>query len=132
MAMRAQIYNAGTGGLYEVTAATRIITSPGPKWAYTLRPVLLEYASGDVKPYSGTATTITGYNVWELDNTVDDWFGLDATEYAGLEFEPAPVGTVVLASAPAEPMVDSTGAPVTTPGFWLIFQYPNQLAGDCA
>jgi len=131
MAMRAQIYNAGTGGLYEVTEATRIITSPGPKWSYTLRPVLLEYASGDVKPYSGTAETITGYNVWELNNTTTVWFGLDDTEYQGLEFEPVPTGSVVLASAPAEPMVDSNGDPVTDPGFWLVFQYPNQLAGDC-
>lgn len=131
MSNRASIYATSTSGLYEVTAATRIITDPGPKWEYTLRPVDLEYASGDVKPKATSSETLTGYNVWELDNTETVWFGLDDTEYAGLEFEPVPVGAVVLASAPTGVMVDSSGDPDVTKSFWLVFQYPNQLAGEC-
>lgn len=132
MTMRATITATSTSSLYEVTAATRIITDPGPKWEYTLRPVELEYASGDVKPYSTTSGTLTGYNVWELDNTTTTWFGLAGTAYKGLEFESVPIGTVVLASAPAGTMVDSTGDPDVTKSFWLLFQYPNQLAGTCS
>jgi len=131
MSNRASIYATSTHGLYEVTASTRIITDPGPKWEYTLRPVDLEYASGDVKPKETTSGTFTAYNVWELNNTQTMWFGLADSEYAGLEFEPAPIGAVVLASAPTGGMVDSTGAPDTTKSFWLVFQYPNQLAGEC-
>ena len=132
MSMRAPIYHASTSALYEVTASTRIITAPGPKWEYTLRPVNLEYDGGDVKPRSTDSRTLTGYNVWELANTTDTWFGLDPAEYAGLEFEAVPLGAVVLAKAPTAGMVDSTGSPDTTKSFWLIFEYPNQLAGDCA
>jgi hypothetical protein len=132
MSNRSSIYATSTGGLYEVTAATRIITDPGPKWEYTLRPVDLEYASGDVKPKATTSQTVTGYNVWELDNTTTTWFGLAYTAYAGLEFEPVPVGAVVMASAPASGMVTSTGLPDVTKSFWLLFQYPNQLSGTCS
>ena len=132
MSMRSPIYNASTPGLYEITAATRIITTPGPKWEYTLRPVDLEYASGDVKPYSTGANTIIGYNVWELDNTTTTWFGLADTDYKGLEFNPVPTGTIVMAASPTAGMVDSTGSPGTTKSFWLVFQYPNQLSGTCA
>jgi len=28
-------------------------------------------------------------------------------------------------------MVTSTGAPDVTKSFWLLFQYPNQLSGNC-
>jgi len=132
MTLRSQIYANSTPGLYEVTAATRIITSPGPKWEYTLRPVNLEYASGDVKPKSTTSRTVSGYNVWELDNTTTTWFGLADTDYLGLEFEPVPVGAVVMAAAPTAGMVDSTGSPDTTKAFWVVFQYANQLSGECA
>ena len=132
MSMRSPIYNASTPALYEITATTRIISDPGPKWEYTLRPVNLEYASGDVKPKSTTSRTPTGYNVWELDNTTTTWFGLADTDYKGLEFNPVPTGTIVLASAPTAGMVDSTGSPDTTKSFWLVFQYPNQLSGTCA
>jgi hypothetical protein len=131
MSMRATITATSTSSLYEVTAATRIITDPGPKWEYTLRPVNLEYVSGDVKPQATSDPTLTGYNVWELNNTTTTWFGLAATAYAGLEFESVPVGAVVLASAPAGNMVDSTGDPDVTKSFWLLFQYPNQLSGNC-
>ena len=131
MTMRSTITATSTSSLYEVTAASRIITDPGPKWEYTLRPVELEYASGDVKPYSTTEGTLTGYNVWELDNTTSTWFGLASTAYKGLEFESVPIGAVVLASAPAGTMVDATGDPDVTKSFWLLFQYPNQLSGNC-
>jgi len=131
MTLRSPIYHASTPGLYEITAATRIITDPGPKWEYTLRPVNLEYDAGNVKPRSTTSQTMTGYNVWELNNTTTVWFGLADTEYQGLEFEPVPTGAVVLAMAPTAGMVDSSGAPDTTKAFWLVFQYPNQLAGEC-
>lgn len=131
MSLRARAYATSTAGLYEVTAVTRIITDPGPKWEYTLRPVDIEYASGDVKPKATTSQTVTGYNVWELNNTTTTWFGLADTAYAGLEFESVPVGAVVLASAPAGGMVTSTGSPDVTKSFWLLFQYPNQLSGNC-
>lgn len=131
MTFKAQAYATSTARLYQVTAAERLITAPGPKWVYTLRPVDLEYASGDVKPKATTNATLTGYNVWELDNTQTTWFGLADTEYAGLEFEPVPTGTVVLACGPVGTMVDSTGAPDVTKSFWLLFEYPNQLAGQC-
>jgi hypothetical protein len=131
MSMRAPIYNASTPILYEVTDATRLLTEPGPKWEYTLRPVNLEYDSGDVKPFQTTNDTVTGYNVWELNNTTSTWFGLADSEYSGLEFMPAPNGALVLASAPTAGMVDSLGAPDTNVSFWVLFQYPNQLAGTC-
>ncbi len=133
MTMRSPIYNNSTPGLYEITDWVRIIASPGPKWQYTLRPVDLEYDSGDVKPYSQSGRrSVTGYNIWELDNTTTTWFGLSNTEYQGLEFNPAPIGAIVHASSPTGSMVDNTGAPDTTKTFWLLFQYANQLSGTCA
>ena len=132
MSMRSPIYSTSTGALFEVTSATRIITDPGPKWQYTLRPVEIEYASGDVKPQSTTDDTVTAYNIWELDNTTTTWFGLADTAYAGLEFQPVPSGTIVMASAPPGHMVTSTGTPDLTKQFWLLFQYPNQLSGNCS
>lgn len=131
MTLKAQAYALSTAQLYEVTAAERLLADPGPKWVYTLRPVDLEYASGDVKPKSTSSNTVEGYNVWELANTTTTWFGLINTEYKGLEFESVPIGAVVLASSPAGGMVTATGAPDTTKEFWLLFQYPNQLAGEC-
>ena len=131
MSLKAQTYALATPQLYEVTAATRLLADPGPKWSYTLRLVDLEYAAGDVKPKASSNATVTGYNVWELNNTTTTWFGLADTEYKGLEFESAPVGAVVLASSPAGGMVTSSGAPDTTIEFWVLFQYANQLAGEC-
>ena len=71
MTLKAQTYALSTTQLYEVTAAERLLADPGPKWVYTLRPVDLEYASGDVKPKSTSSGTVEGYNVWELANTTD-------------------------------------------------------------
>jgi hypothetical protein len=130
--LRAEIYNTSTPALFQIVSSTRILSSPGPKWEYTVRRCLLEYDSGDVKPYAGSASAITAYNVWELDNTTSTWFGLGTSTYKGLVFQPAPNGAVVLASAPAETMVDSSGAPDVTKSFWLLFQWANQLAGDCS
>lgn len=138
MSQRSSIYSTSTARLYEIVSAERF-AYPGaeptdpllPKWQYVLRPVDIEYTS-HVFSQATTHETIVGFNVWELNNTPTTWFGLANTEYSGLEFEPAPVGAVVMASAPSGTMVDSSGAPELTIPVWVVFQYPNQLAGECA
>ena len=132
MSIRSSTYFSSTASLFQVVDAVRIITDPGPKWRYDLRPVEIEYATGDVKPKATTDDTVYGYNVYELDNTTTTWFGLADSEYAGLEFNAVPTGTVVLAVASPGPMVTSAGAPDITIDEYLLFQYPNQLSGTCA
>ena len=134
---RATFYNPGTPQLFKVTDYARLIDSPGPKWTYTLKPINLEYvaATGDVKPYSPTPedpVTVTGYNVLELDNTPATWFGLAATEYKGLEFEPCPIDAAILGSMVPMEMVTSAGAYATgQPDFVALFHWANQLSGEC-
>lgn len=145
---RANIFNSGTGGLYQVVESTRILveipptTEQGPKWLYQLRPCGLQfddttYTDGDVTPRAGSAEekTVFGYNVWELNNTPTSWFGYQPSNYKGLEFGPAPTGAVVFLYFPPFPMVDSAGNPapklLQTDQFGL-FQWVNQLTGDCA
>ena len=143
---RASVFNPGTPLVCKVTESTRILdgsppnTDPGPKWRYDLRPVGLKYdattyTAGDVTAYAPTpleATTLTGYNVSELENTPTTWFGLPSTTYQGLEFEPAPGGAIVLAFMVPFEMVDGAGAYATgSPDHVALFLWANQLSGTC-
>ena len=133
--LRASVYNPGTPMLCKVTASERIVASPCPKWKYTLRPVGLEFDDPDVTPYSPATldpTTLTGYNVYELQNTATTWFGQASTEYKGLGFEPCPDDQTVLAVMPPFSFVDSTGAPdADAPSHVALFTWANQLIGEC-
>lgn len=149
---RANVFNPGTPTLCKVVSSVQILNGekivggetieedPGPKWKYTLRPVGLEYndtayVTGDVIPYDPDnldEITLVGYNVWELNNTPTTWFGETAATYKGLEFEPCPDGAAVLAFAPPFEMVDSLGAfNKRAPDHAVLFQWANQLAGEC-
>lgn len=142
---RANVFNPGTPTLCRVISSTRILQATGedpngPKWEYTLRPAGLEYndtvhTTGDVTPYGPDNVdeiTLTGYNVWELNNTATTWFGLISSTFQGLEFEPCPNGAAVLAFAPPFELVDSTGAyNEDSPDHVVLFQWANQLAGEC-
>jgi len=131
MAIRANIYNSGTGGLYEIVDSTRVLPSNGPKWLYYVRSVVIQIEGVNPSPLPGTNDVIAAYNVWELDNTVSTWFGLPSSEYKGLEFNPAPAGTIVFGHAPAEEMVDASLTPANLSQIFLLFNYPNQLSGEC-
>jgi hypothetical protein len=115
-----------------VVESTRIITSPGPKWKYTLRLVDLKYVSGDVTASTSAHDEIDAYNVWELANDASTWFGLPSTDYRGLEFNPAPTGAIVMAYGPAGSMVDAVGAVDLTVPTFVLFEYTNQLSGECS
>ena len=138
--LRAAFYNPGTPQLCKVTASTRILTTPGPKWKYTLRLIGLQYSeatfsTGDVTVYYPSTpdpVEFTAYNVNELANTQTTWFGQDDDNYKGLEFEPCPTGQPVLAATIPWELVDSSGAYETTaPDIVALFNWPNQLSGDC-
>lgn len=132
--LRASVFNPGTPALMQVHEIAQI-ASGVPQWTYYLKPIGLDYNAGAVKPYVPTpqdSTTFTAYNVHEMGNTANEWFGLTSTEYKGLEFESAPTGRAVLAFSVPFEMVNTVGAfDSSAPDHVALFHWANQLSGDC-
>ena len=143
--LNATAFNPSTPAVFKIATATRILDdgagNQGPKWKYSLELVGLKYdaatyATGDVTSYVASPadpTALTGYNAHELGNTLTSWFGLASTEYKGLEFNPCPIGQVVLANMVPFEMLDSAGAYATgQPDNVALFVWANQLSGTCS
>jgi len=118
----------GMTQLYEIQSSSEIeISGVGQnKWRYVVKPATLQTMASDTAPVKGLSsdeTFLTGWNVYESENTNTDAMGINpATSALPATFElyPIPVGRIV-------------------PGWYyqgddqlcVFLAWPNQFDGAC-
>ena len=118
----------GMTQLYEIQSSSEIeISGVGQnKWRYVVKPATLQTMTPSTAPVKGLSsdeTFLTGWNVYESENTATDAMGINpATSSLPAEFElyPIPVGRIV-------------------PGWYyqggdqlcVFLAWPNQFDGSC-
>ena len=117
----------GITQLYEIQSSTEIEDAGvgQNKWRYVVKPATLQTMSSTTAPVKGISsdtTFLTGWNVYESENTNAVAMGIDTTTLPGnYELKPIPDGTVV-------------------PGWYyqggdqlsIFLAWPNQFDGACA
>jgi hypothetical protein len=117
----------GMTQLYEIQSSTEIeVATVGQnKWRYVVKPATLQTMSPTTAPVKGLSsdeTFLTGWNVYESQNTNAVAMGIDTTTLPGTyELKPSPDGPVV-------------------PGWYyqggdqlsIFLAWPNQFDGTCA
>ena len=118
----------GMTQLYEIQSSSEIeLSGVGQnKWRYVVKPATLQTMTPSTAPVKGLSsdeTFLTGWNVYESENTATDAMGINpATSSLPAEFElyPIPVGRIV-------------------PGWYyqggdqlcVFLAWPNQFDGSC-
>ena len=118
----------GMTQLYEIQSSSEIeISGVGQnKWRYVVKPATLQTMTPSTAPVKGLSsdeTFLTGWNVYESENTATDAMGINpATSSLPADFElyPIPVGRIV-------------------PGWYyqggdqlcVFIAWPNQFDGSC-
>ncbi len=118
----------GMTQLYEIQSSSEIeISGVGQnKWRYVVKPATLQTMTPSTAPVKGLSsdeTFLTGWNVYESENTATDAMGINpATSSLPADFElyPIPVGRIV-------------------PGWYyqggdqlcVFLAWPNQFDGSC-
>ena len=117
----------GMTQLYEIQSSSEIeLSGVGQnKWRYVVKPATLQTMAADTAPVKGLSsdeTFLTGWNVYESQNTNAVAMGIDTTTLPGnYELKPIPDSTVV-------------------PGWYyqggdqlsIFLAWPNQFDGTCA
>ena len=117
----------GMTQLYEIQSSSEIeLSGVGQnKWRYVVKPATLQTMTPSTAPVKGLSsdeTFLTGWNVYESQNTNAVAMGIDTTTLPGTyELKPIPDGTVV-------------------PGWYyqggdqlsIFLAWPNQFDGTCA
>ena len=117
----------GMTQLYEIQSSSEIeLSGVGQnKWRYVVKPATLQTMSSTTAPVKGISsdtTFLTGWNVYESQNTNAVAMGIDTTTLPGTyELKPIPDNTVV-------------------PGWYyqggdqlsIFLAWPNQFDGTCA
>jgi len=116
----------GMTQLYEIQSSSEIeISGVGQnKWRYVVKPATLQTMTSSTAPVKGLSsdeTFLTGWNVYESQNTNSVAMGIDTTTLPGnYELKPIPDSTVV-------------------PGWFyqggdqlsIFLAWPNQFNGEC-